>query len=120
MRLVPLVNDLPLAAAGADEDVHVVFIFEAGIQRGIVRKVAYVIIGQKNYDLVGIIAVSPVLIVGELFVTDIGKPQEYHIAFSLKMLQNQFHPACDVICCVDFRAEFFDIDEVESSAGGEE
>ena len=118
MRLVPLINDLPIAAAGADEDIHVVFIFEAGIQHWGIRKVAYVIIGQKNYDFVGIIAVSPVLIVGELFVTDIGKPQEYHIAFSLKTLQNQFHPACDVICGVDFRAEFFDIDEVESAAGG--
>lgn len=119
MRLVPLINDLPLAAAGADEDEAPIFVFGARVLRGSIGEKADVIIGQKNDDFVCSVSDSPIGVIGDRAVTGIGKLKKNSIILALKFFKYHLHCACDVTGGVDFRAEFFDINKVQSAAGGE-
>ena len=118
MRLVPLINNLPFAATRADEDEFPIFVFRGGVLCWRVGEEADVIICQKNDDLVCSVSVSPILVIGDLTVADIGKIQKNSVFFALKFLKNNFHSISNITTGVNFRAEFFDIDEVESTAGG--
>ena len=116
---VPLINYLPFAATRADEDEAPIFVFGARVLRGSIGEKADVIIGQKNDDVVGVVSDSPIGVIGDRAVTGIGKLQKNSIILALKFFKNQLHSACDVLRGVDIGAEFFNVNKVESSAGGE-
>ena len=82
-------------------------------------KEADVIIGQEDDDVVSIVPFKIAAVICKLFVTRVGKAQKHHIGLSLKPFKNHFHRACDVVLIINLGGEIFNIDEVESAAGGE-